>query len=46
MIFPLLFGSIIFSIWRAYRKQVKLERNPNLMDENEYVHFNYKRMNK
>ena len=45
-IFPLLFLSIGFSVWRDHRKQVKLEANPNRMDEDEYKRFNNKRFSK
>lgn len=43
MIFPLLFGSVLFSAWLDDLKQKKKERDPRLMDEEEYKHHNRKR---
>jgi len=46
MIFPLMFGSVAFSMWRDDRRQQKLESNPIHMTDTEYKRFNNKRFKK
>ncbi len=46
MIFPLLIGSLMVSVWRENRKQQKLEANPIRMTDIEYKRFNNKRFSK
>lgn len=43
MVFPLLFVSIVFSCWRDHNKEMKKEKDPSLMDSEEYKHHNRKR---
>ena len=46
LIFPLLFGSVLFSIWRDHCREMKMEADPSRMTNTEYQSFNNKRFNK
>ena len=46
LIFALPLGSVLFSVWRAHRRQMKLEANPITMTDTEYKRFNNKRFSK
>ena len=46
LLFPIVFGSVALQFWVEHRRQMKLERNPNRMDTDEYKQFNRKRFSK